>query len=48
MPELDLDDLEVPAPRSKAILDRAQMFLEQHLGNKRGQHELIEMIADAE
>lgn len=48
MPELDLDELEVPAPRAKAISDRAQMYLEQRLGDQRGQHELIEMVADAE
>jgi RecA-family ATPase len=48
VPELDINELDIPAPRAKAIRDRAQMFLEQHLGDQRGQHELIEMVADAE
>lgn len=48
MPELDIDELPVPPPSSKAIQKRAQMFLEQQLGDQRGKHELIEMIADAE
>lgn len=48
MPELDLDNLQVPDPSIKAIQARAKMFLEQSLGDKRGKHHLIEMIADAE
>lgn len=48
MAELDLDDLDVPSPRSDAIAKRAQMYLEQQLGDRRGQHEMVEMIADAE
>jgi len=46
--QLDLDDLSVPAPNIKAIQNRAKMFLEQNLGDQKGRHQLIEMIADAE
>lgn len=45
--QLDLDTLVVPPPNVKAIKERAKMFLEQRLGEQKGQHELTEMIADA-
>jgi RecA-family ATPase len=46
--QFDLDDLTIPTLTKKAIQARAKQFLEQHLGDQRGQKELLEMIAEAE
>jgi len=48
MTDVDLDQLAVPTLSTKAIQNRAKMYLETQLGDQRGRKELIEMVANAE